>query len=178
MGDGTPLTPSFRLRAAANPIHRREVLHKLERTLGEPVPPSLVFPPATLARAAIATSDVPSSSDVDRGQLRPPSPDVQPRSPSLDLPREALYIAGPVRRASSTLTSTTRASRRRSNSIHGLPMRRNPRGSSHWQPPDEWEMGPSEEPDVKMGEGEGEFLGIWNAENYESVISRLRSLRA
>ncbi|THH10439.1 hypothetical protein EW145_g1344, partial [Phellinidium pouzarii] len=40
----TPLTPSFRHRATAIPAHRRQKLQKLARTLGENVPPSLVFP--------------------------------------------------------------------------------------------------------------------------------------
>lgn len=185
----TPLTPSFRLRAAANPSHRREVLHKLERTLGEPVPPSLVFPEDTLRRAAAAAASSSDSSLSSSATVsRPSSPDIQLRSPSLDLPRETRYIAGPVRRASSTLaaSSGTRASRRRSTSVHGLqlPKARNPRGSSHWQAPDEWEMGPAlssvEKQPKGMEEGEcgDEYLGIWNAENYESVMTRLRSLRA
>lgn len=196
----TPLTPSFRLRAAANPAHRREVLQKLERTLGEPVPPSLVFPADSLERAALAAvssanasspdlavpASAPNDAEAETTQLRPPSPDVPPRSPSLDLPREMkLYIAGPVRRASSTLAASTRSAHRRSASMNGLQSKaRNPRGSSHWQAPEEWRMGPTSpiaeradaEDEADTG-GDGEFLGIWNAENYESVMLRLRSLR-
>ncbi|KAI5120416.1 hypothetical protein M0805_006917 [Coniferiporia weirii] len=171
-GVPTPLTPSFRLRAAANPTHRRQKLQKLTRTLGENIPPSLVFPAQLRADlSAPASPTLESSKSSTTGATR------TPRTPTFGNSRR-----GPV--------SRSRSNRRRSASISALymfdanvrlPLRpparlpaRNPKGSSRWEPPSEWADGPS---DLKKREENDQVLGIWSTGNYDSVMCQLRALR-
>ena len=184
-GAPTPLTPSFRLVAPTMPEHRRQKLQKLARTLGENVPPSLVFP------------------DWDKEKLLRPQ-----RSPSLSAPRTPTSPALAAKLAAeSEFTSTSSSSaskakkyiRRRSASVGNLfaldldvgelkeVRGKNAKGVSEWKPPSEWADGPSlketqgpvspANPTIPTKKGSGEQVKPWNAADYDMVMDRLRNLR-
>ncbi|KAH8111411.1 hypothetical protein DFH11DRAFT_634501 [Phellopilus nigrolimitatus] len=170
-GVPTPLTPSFRLRAAAVPAHRRQKLQKLARTLGENIPPALVFPAYPYPDSSAPMYPPPKASAA--GVVR------TPKTPT----------SGSLRRAASA--STARVCRRRSASVGALlaldvnarlpitlPARvpgSGANGTSRWEPPAEWAVGPA---DDEEQEPKGEpVLGAWNAEDYDDVLRYLRSLR-
>lgn len=171
----TPLTPSFRLRAPLLPAQRRQKLQKLAWTLGEHVPPALVFP--DLGSEALSR---PQRSPSLGGGFAPRTP----TSPA----RAALLAAETASDATSAKAKAKKYMRRRSASVGNLfaldldvgdleeVKGKNAKGVSRWRAPNEWAEGPSEE-SAKEAPGEQEQVAKWNAADYDLVMDRLRNLR-
>lgn len=157
----TPLTPSFRFRAAAVPAHRRKKLQKLARTLGENVPPSLVFPSHSYSESSAPSSPtVPISTSTSSSTVREDS--IQGQAPKANK-------RASLRRSASVNPSVQTARKPGGNSL---------KGTSQWQPPFEWTVGPTSiKKDKPSEEEEDSGTLAWGADNYDAVMARLRSLR-
>lgn len=179
VGTPTPLTPSFRFRAAAIPSQRRKKLAKLARTLGENVPADLVFPSYPYHDSSAPTTPVSAKEDTLR--------DVS----YADMPMPSLNMNTNTRRNSVAKRPERESGYRRmslsAGTLHVLDAnmlprlsihKRNSKGVSNWKPPAEWELGPSDTyTPVRDDRDEDELLGLWNADNYDTVMHRLRHLK-
>lgn len=168
----TPLTPSFRFIAPAIPEMRKLKLDKLARQLGENIPPELVFKPNDL-NANVSMADSKHSKSVEHADGASRSSTSEWAGMEVKSRRRSMSVD----HSQHPSVQDPSPQPRKTGLLAHLP-KSIPVFGAKWEAPDSW-SGPPEEAERRGSNGLGAkepWMGIWNAEDHDDVMRKLRAL--